>query len=91
MSSLLSSIVVLSAVLLLLVAPLTAQDGWKMTDRFFGFRYSMSANPTGAEAATEAASTALVKLADEFGCFGWVQHPVNSKTLVSLFNFKSYF
>jgi hypothetical protein len=43
-------------------------EGWKMTDRFYGFRYEISF--------TEWDSSALQKIieeADDLACFGWVQ------------------
>jgi hypothetical protein len=44
-------------------------DGWKMEDRFYGFRYQI---------ATPEKSSAIDKIqraADDLGCFGWVQNP----------------
>jgi hypothetical protein len=50
-----------------------AQSGWKMTDRFLGFRYEL-ALPAGAIG--EEDFVGMIKtFADENKCFGWVQVP----------------
>ena len=41
-------------------------EGWRMIDRFYGFRYSLHAN--------EAVMDKVLKFADKLGCFGWIQH-----------------
>lgn len=42
-------------------------DGWKMTDRFYGFRYELKGSfPNTTE-------NSIVEQADSLGCFGWVQ------------------
>jgi hypothetical protein len=60
-----------SLLILLLIAVLSncQQDGWKMTDRFYGFRYEI----TGKHLAESGFENHIVNLADEYGCFGWVQ------------------
>lgn len=40
------------------------RQGWRMEDRFFGFRYSLGSSVR---------ETAVVQEADRLGCFGWVQ------------------
>ena len=63
-----------AVVALLLVGALVGaeaqQTGWRMVDRFYGFRYEVSGN-----AASEIADfpTRLQAQADVEGCFGWVQ------------------
>ena len=45
-------------------------DGWKMTDRFYGFRYQIS----GSEKISEQANLENIQTkANSMGCFGWVQ------------------
>jgi hypothetical protein len=43
-------------------------DGWKMTDRFYGFRYEISGDNIGKDFVEY-----IVEQADILGCFGWVQ------------------
>lgn len=48
---------------------MTAQpDGWKMTDRFYGFRYELKG-----QVLDRGFEEAVVREADETGCFGWIQ------------------
>jgi hypothetical protein len=44
-------------------------DGWKMTDRFFGFRYELK----GSGILDVGFEQSVLKEADEIGCFGWIQ------------------
>ena len=44
-------------------------DGWKMTDRFYGFRYELK----GSNIQDVGFEQAVLKEADEIGCFGWIQ------------------
>ncbi len=46
------------------------QDGWKMIDRFYGFRYEISEK---SESAADALIEDLVAKAKSFKCFGWAQ------------------
>ena len=48
----------------------SAQEGWKFTDRFYGFRYEIQMPVEGAEKFIDQAR----KFADEKKCFGWIQH-----------------
>lgn len=43
--------------------------GWRMIDRFYGFRYEISPKQQDASF-----MNAVVYQADQFGCFGWIQH-----------------
>ena len=43
--------------------------GWRMVDRFAGFRYEVK----GPHVVQSGFQTAAEKLADELGCFGWIQ------------------
>ena len=43
--------------------------GWRMVDRFAGFRYEVK----GPHVVQSGFHTAAEKLADELGCFGWIQ------------------
>ena len=54
-----------------LAAIAAQQDGWKMTDRFYGFRYGVSEK--GDPAAADALIEALVAKANSYKCFGWAQ------------------
>lgn len=59
------------ALLLELAICVVAQpEGWKMTDRFYGFRYQL----TGSDDVIKE----IVSIADRLGCFGWVQKSVGS-------------
>jgi hypothetical protein len=42
-------------------------EGWRMQDRFHGFRYQISGSTEVVEKVTSAA--------DDLGCFGWIQNP----------------
>lgn len=48
-----------------LVSYLAQPDGWKMTDRFYGFRYQIVGSTDTV--------TQVVESADWLGCFGWIQ------------------
>jgi hypothetical protein len=52
-------------------------DGWRMVDRFFGFRYELVGNviDVGLEKIIQAK-------ADELACFGWVQKSKYKNALV---------
>jgi hypothetical protein len=45
-------------------------DGWKMTDRFYGFRYQIEG--------VEGLQQKIVEMADSLACFGWAQRPRGS-------------
>ena len=49
-----------------LVSHYAQPEGWKMTDRFYGFRYQLVGS-------TDTVSLA-VQFADDLGCFGWIQN-----------------
>ena len=55
----------------LMVLSLSQPDGWKMTDRFYGFRYALVGEVPPSTEET------ILKYADSQGCFGWVQRNVN--------------
>jgi hypothetical protein len=44
--------------------------GWRMVDRFYGFRYEIGGN----NIVVEGLPDAVQKQADLMGCFGWIQH-----------------
>lgn len=54
--------------LLALVAIAFGQEGWKMTDRFHGFRYEITGSNLDI-----AVARAIQSQADSYSCFGWVQ------------------
>jgi len=59
-----------------------AQEGWKLTDRFHGFRYEISFPATGTGHA--GFEEQLRRYADDLKCFGWVQTlPQNARTASS--------
>ncbi|GMI10193.1 hypothetical protein TrRE_jg6575 [Triparma retinervis] len=71
--------VLLIAVLCMLTSEVVSQqEGWKMTDRFYGFRFSL----TGPSVHGVGMRNHVVSLADKYSCFGWVQNvkvgPLNS-------------
>lgn len=43
-------------------------NGWKMTDRFFGFRYELIGNVVN-----NGVEEFVQQNADRLGCFGWIQ------------------
>lgn len=47
-------------------------DGWKMTDRFFGFRFEM-----GGDQLNDSILEQVQTHADQQSCFGWVQKSKN--------------
>lgn len=63
-----------------------AQEGWRMVDRFFGFRYEVLSPVTeGGNVQAddnESVMKAIQSKADELGCFGWVQENTARKSLV---------
>jgi hypothetical protein len=64
-----ASLAILLCIVLLCLATVHAQpNGWKMTDRFYGFRYELLGNVVGAGIEDFA-----VQNADKLGCFGWIQ------------------
>jgi len=70
-----------------LLAPISssAQDGWRMVDRFFGFRYEVKANLGGGSSQDDdigSVMKAIQSKADDLGCFGWVQENTARKSLV---------
>jgi hypothetical protein len=44
-------------------------DGWKMTDRFYGFRYELQGENIDKQQVLES----IQNEADNFACFGWAQ------------------
>jgi hypothetical protein len=60
--------ILISLVAMLMVCLVRAQDGWKMTNRFHGFRYEINSD------SSNFAST-IKEYADNKKCFGWVQMP----------------
>lgn len=58
-----------------LVGAEAQQTGWRMVDRFYGFRYEVSGNAVSE--LTDFPSR-LQAQADVEGCFGWVQAPSKS-------------
>lgn len=48
---------------------LAQAPGWRMVDRFYGFRYELR----GRDVLNVGMEEAIQKKADELGCFGWVQ------------------
>jgi hypothetical protein len=55
----------LALLLELLICVIAQPEGWKMTDRFYGFRYQL--------AGSDDVIKEIVSIADRLGCFGWVQ------------------
>jgi hypothetical protein len=49
-------------------------DGWKMTDRFYGFRYELTSTSFN-----ENFEQYLQSHADDVGCFGWIQKTKDNK------------
>jgi hypothetical protein len=43
-------------------------EGWKMTDRFYGFRYEISFSEWDSSVLQK-----IIEEADDLACFGWVQ------------------
>ena len=50
-------------------AAFSGPPGWRMVDRFYGFRYELE----GTDLFDSDLEEAIVKKADEMGCFGWIQ------------------
>lgn len=69
------SYLLLSLFLLYVLSVSRAQpDGWKMTDRFYGFRYELSSSAFSATFNND-----VQKHADDMGCFGWIQDTSDRK------------
>jgi hypothetical protein len=66
---LLSRLLVCISLLLTLLWSVNAQDGWKMIDRFYGFRYEMHGDGSYNKSTMEG----IQQYAHSLGCFGWVQ------------------
>lgn len=67
------AIILLCAISLIIAQP----EGWKMTDRFYGFRYEIhltnTATPNNKHPQTDLIIQRIVQAADDLACFGWVQ------------------
>ena len=50
-------------------------EGWRMIDRFYGFRYQLTS--------CDNLEKFAVALADELACFGWIQSPHNQKNITT--------
>ena len=55
----------------------TQSTGWRMIDRFYGFRFEIE----GPRVINVGFETTIQQKADELGCFGWVQES-RSKSIV---------
>lgn len=55
-------------------------NGWAATDRFAGFRYEivLPYNPTE----FEILASKIIQIANDYGCFGWVQMPKDQSKIV---------
>ena len=63
-------LLLLALVAVMVPASLAQPEGWKMTDRFAGFRYEMY----GSGIQTDSHHKAVQDKAESIGCFGWVQN-----------------
>lgn len=77
-------------VLILIINNVSGQpDGWKMTDRFYGFRYEIHINHQNQLSSPNVVAsgqlgellTKIQREADDYACFGWTQESP-SKTIV---------
>ena len=59
---------ILILLLIQLIIILCQADGWRMVDRFYGFRYEIVGNVIGI-----GLEKIIQAKADELACFGWVQ------------------
>ena len=59
---------ILILLLIQLILILCQADGWRMVDRFYGFRYEIVGNVLGI-----GLEKIIQAKADELACFGWVQ------------------
>lgn len=68
---------ILLLLLIQLILILCQTDGWRMVDRFYGFRYEITGNviDIGLE-------KIIQSKADELACFGWVQKSKYKNALV---------
>lgn len=64
-----SPLLLVSSILCLLPASTAQSTGWRMVDRFYGFRFEISgSNILGLDF-----QKSIQQKADELACFGWVQ------------------
>lgn len=75
-----NSLSIATCVVCWLAAIAAQQDGWNMTDRFYGFRYEVSEK--GDPAAADALIEALVAKANSYKCFGWAQKVLERGSVV---------
>ena len=68
-------IIVLLSIQLIII--LCQADGWRMVDRFYGFRYEIVGNVIGI-----GLEKIIQAKADELACFGWVQKSKYKTALV---------
>lgn len=54
----------------MLMSSLAQPEGWRMIDRFYGFRYELSTTKNSWDSSI---LEAIQAEADNFACFGWVQ------------------
>ena len=52
-----------------------AQEGWRMIDRFYGFRYELSSPPTFGDDF----ENRVVQFAESKACFGWIQKTTDDR------------
>jgi hypothetical protein len=69
-------VLVVAVVCCLLTASNAQPSGWKMTDRFYGFRYEILGDVMG-----RGIEESVQQSAGQLGCFGWIQKSPR-KTLV---------
>jgi hypothetical protein len=68
LSYLSSSLLSILVLYLCFVQILCQPDGWKMTDRFYGFRYEITPDVYDSLILQK-----VLSIADDYSCFGWVQ------------------
>jgi hypothetical protein len=71
-----SSLLSILVLCICFVQVLGQPDGWKMTDRFYGFRYEITPNLYDSLILQK-----VLSIADDYSCFGWVQESP-AKTIV---------
>ncbi|KAJ1441549.1 hypothetical protein B484DRAFT_442703 [Ochromonadaceae sp. CCMP2298] len=71
-----TTLAALALTLLVLVAVVAQPEGWKMVDRFYGFRYEISG-----PVADQASLVSIQERAASTGCFGWAQISPSGKVV----------
>jgi len=73
MSLLTMTAIMMLALLFIVFVEAEQPEGWRMVDRFYGFRYEISPSGSSVGGDFKGLEQAVQEQADAFACFGWIQ------------------